>query len=62
MISNEIQKSLMGMSVSELTELQQFASELKIMKNKSGLSVDKEMLFRKQKRRLALSEKSTRQE
>ena len=39
MISNEIQKSLMGMSVSELTELQQFASELKIMKNKSGLSV-----------------------
>ena len=39
MISNEMQKSLMGMSVSELTELQKFASELKIMKNKNGLSV-----------------------
>ena len=39
MISNEMQKTLMGMSVSELTELQQFASELKVMKNKSGLEV-----------------------
>lgn len=53
MITNEMQKSLMGMSVSELTELQQFASELKIMKNKSGLSVGQKVyVVQKTKKRL----------
>jgi|TARA_R110000744_G_scaffold54528_1_gene115735 FKBP-type peptidyl-prolyl cis-trans isomerase 2 len=39
MINKEMQKNLMGMSVSELTELQKFCSDLKIMKNKGDLSV-----------------------
>ena len=39
MISNEMQKTLMGMTVGELTELQKFCSDLKVMKNKGDLSV-----------------------
>ena len=39
MINKEMQKNLMGMSVSELTELQKFCSDLKVMKNKGDLSV-----------------------
>ena len=51
------------MSVSELTELQQFISELKIMKNKSGLSVGQRVyVVQKTKKTWTLSEKSTRQE
>jgi FKBP-type peptidyl-prolyl cis-trans isomerase 2 len=39
MINKEMQKNLMGMSVSELTELQKFCSDLKVMKNKGDMSV-----------------------
>ena len=33
MINNEMQKTLMGMTVGELTELQKFCSDLKVMKD-----------------------------
>ena len=53
MISNEMQKTLMGMTVGELTELQKFCSDLKVMKNKTGLEVGQRVyVVQKTKKRL----------
>ena len=41
MINNEMQKTLMGMTVGELTELQKFCSDLKVMKNKTPGTIRK---------------------